>query len=266
MRRAPLAGAVLLALAAACGPPSRPALPSGAGAPFPEYAAAYEEATRECAAVQAITAELGLSGRAGSTKLRGRISAGFAAPDDIVLEGHGPFGRAAFILIGRGGKAMLLLPRDNRVLPDAEPAAIVEALAGVALDPRQLRAAVAGCGLERVTPSGGRAYGTDAAAIESAQGTVYLRRVDGAWRVAGAVRDAITVQYGDFSGGRAGTLFVKTPVADLALRVSAVEVNVPLEPQVFELEVPKDAAPITLEELRRSGPLGDKGTAAPAPR
>ena len=267
MIRRSLAAAVLLGLAAACGPPPRPALPSGAGTPFADYASAYEEATAECSAVQSITAELALSGRAGATKLRGRISAGLAAPADIVLEGQAPvgIGKPIFILVGRGGRAMLFLPRDNRILRDEEPSAIVEALAGVALTPVQLRAAVAGCGLEKVSPASGRTFGDDWAAIDSAGGTIYLRRIEGRWRVAAAVRDTVTVQYGDFKAGRAGTVFVKTSVADLALRVSQIEINVPLDPRVFDLDIPKDAAPLTLEELRRSGPLGDRSVRGLAP-
>ena len=88
MSRRALAAAVLLGLVAACGPPARPALPSGAGTPFAEFASAYDEAVADCHAVQTITAELSLSGRAGTTKLRGRISAGLASPADIVLEGQ----------------------------------------------------------------------------------------------------------------------------------------------------------------------------------
>jgi hypothetical protein len=259
MGRRSLVATGLLALVAACGPPARPSLPTGTGTPFDGFATAYDQAVQECAAVQTITAELSLSGRAGDTKLRGRINAGLAAPADIVLEGLAPFGKPVFILIGRGGKATLQLPRDNRVLTDAAPSAIVEALAGVALDPAQLRSAVAGCGLEKIVPSSGRAFGDDWATVESGDGTVYLRRIDGRWRVAGATRGGVTVQYGDFKAGRPGTVFVKTSVADLALRLSQVEINVPLEPGVFNLEIPKDAVPLTLEELRRSGPLGDKG-------
>ena len=251
---------VLVLCAAACGSPKRPTLPSGDGAPFGEFVAAYQEAIAECGAVQSVTAELGLSGRAGTTKLRGRISAGLAAPSDIVLEGlHPVFGKPVFILIGRGNSAMLFLPRDNRILRGEPPSAIVEALAGVSLSPAELRAAVAGCGLETTTPTGGRTYGGDWAALDTPRGIVYLRRVDRRWRVAAAVRDAVTVQYGDFKAGRPGTVFIKTPVADLAMRISNVEINAALDPRVFDLEIPKDAAPLTLEELRRAGPLGDPG-------
>ncbi|MEO6213149.1 MAG: hypothetical protein ABIP65_05930 [Vicinamibacterales bacterium] len=250
------AACALAAAVSACAPPSRPSLPSGAGTPFPAFDTAFQQAIQDCASVRTITAELALSGRAGATKLRGRINAGFAAPDEMVLEGLAPFGKPAFLLTARGGDATLVLPRDERVLRGAPPAAIIEALAGVALTPAELRTAIAGCGLGTAPPGAGRSYGDDSAAADSAYGTVYLRRVDGRWRVAGVAREGLTVQYADFAGGRATTVFVRAAVADLALRLSQVEINVTLDPKIFDLDVPKDAVPLTLEELRRAGPMG----------
>jgi len=257
LRRFAAASALAVAAGSACSKPSRPALPTGSGTPFAGFDSAYQQATQECSAVRTITAELALSGKAGSTKLRGRINAGFAAPADMVLEGLAPFGKPAFLLAARGEEATLVLPRDERVLKGEKPAAIVEALAGVALAPSELRSAVAGCGLGSASPTGGRRYGEDSAAADSASGTVYLRRVDGRWRVAGVVRDGLTVQYADFKAGRAATVFVRTAVSDLSLRLSQVEINTPLDPRAFELDVPKNAAPLTIEELRRAGPLGE---------
>jgi hypothetical protein len=39
--------------------------------------------------------------------------------------------------------------------------------------------------------------------------------------------------------------------------LSDVEINVPLGPEVFKEDVPASADPLTIEELRRAGPLGD---------
>jgi hypothetical protein len=40
------------------------------------------------------------------------------------------------------------------------------------------------------------------------------------------------------------------------IRLSQVDVNQPLGDDAFRVEIPADAKPLTLEELRRSGPLG----------
>ena len=206
---------------------------------------------------RSVLAELGLSGRAGETKLRGRINAGISEPANIRLEAVA-LGRPIFILAGRDGRATLLLVREDRVVPDAAPEAIVEALTGVALTPSQLLSAVAGCGLAVEPASNGRTFNEEWAAIDTAGGLTYLRRVDGRWRVGGAVRGEVQVLYEDFTSGLPSTVHVRTgTVADITLRVSQLEINTPIDPKAFDVNVPEDAVPLTLEELRRSGPLGE---------
>lgn len=253
----------LALFAAACGA-KRFTPPSGPGTPFPGYATAFEQATAACRGVKTLTATLSLSGRAGDQRLRGRVDAGFAAPSEARLEGRAPFGRPVFILVARDdSSATLFLPRDNRVLRDAPPAAIVEALAGVALDPRELRSAIAGCGFEGGASSDGRAHG-DWIAVEAPDATHYLRRVDGQWRLMASTRGGLIVEYRDFTSGRPSTIRMRTsapPAApgartDLTVRLSDVNINVPLEAEVFKQSIPDGADPLTLEELRRAGPLG----------
>jgi hypothetical protein len=255
-RRAAIVAAACLA---ACAPP-RPALPSGTGTPFADAPAAYDEAVRECRDARTVLAELGLSGKAGDTRLRGRINAGIAAPASIRLEGVAPvFGRPIFILAGRNGSATLLLSRENRVVDGAPPEAIVEALTGVALTPAELLAAVAGCGLGAAPPSNGRAFGDDWVAVDAGGGVTYLRRVNARWHVGGASRDGVTVVYGEFANGLPSTIHVRTgSVADITLRVSQLEINSTIDDAAFDLDVPADAQPLTLDELRRSGPLGER--------
>ncbi|OFW09843.1 MAG: hypothetical protein A3H96_22685 [Acidobacteria bacterium RIFCSPLOWO2_02_FULL_67_36] len=237
-------------------------VPSGPGAPFPGFDAAYEQATGDCRAVSTLTAALALSGRAGRTKLRGRIDAGFAAPASLRLEGVAPFGKPVFTLVSKGGDATLVLPRDNRVLRGAAPEAIVEALAGVPLTPARLRLVIAGCGLDLSAPSNPRAYQNGWAAAETGDATVFLRQLEGRWRVAASRRGSVAIDYADFESGRASTVRIRTAppggaaAADLKLRVSQLELNVPLDKAAFDVEVPRDAVPLTLDELRRAGPLG----------
>ena len=263
------ASVVALLAAGACAAPRSPALPNGAGTPFPAFQAAYDEAVNECRAARTVVAELGLSGRAGGQKLRGGITAGFAEPSDVRLEGVW-LGRPIFILVARNNEATLLLPRDDRIVRGAAPEAIVEALAGVALTPAELRAAVAGCGLGAGagTPANGRTFSEDWAAVDVGGKQTFLRRVDGRWRVGGATRGPIRIVYADFTAGMPATIHVRSdsstggsaaPVADITLRVSDLEINTAIDPRAFEIKVPPSALPLSLEELRRAGPLGDKG-------
>lgn len=264
-RRSSIVVALALGVVVSACTPKRPALPTGPGTPSQDFMAPLSEASAECRRVLSLTAALGLSGRAGATKLRGRIDAGFVAPSDIRLEGVAPFGKPVFVLVARGDRATLVLPRDQRVLRDATPAAIVEALAGVPLGPAELLSVVAGCGLAMGAPTSGRTYDGGWIALDGGETTGYLRQVDGRWRIAGATRGAISVSYADFSAGRASTVRVQTTPqpggtsTDLTLKISQLEINVPLARAAFEYDVPAGWAPLTIDELRRAGPLGQEG-------
>jgi hypothetical protein len=269
-------GPLVLGCAAACGTP-RVALPSGTGAPFPEFSQAYAEATADCSGISTLSASMSVSGRAGGSKIPSvRIDAGFAQPDRIRLEGYPRIafgGKPFFVLVAGGADATLVLTRDGRVLRGAAPAAIIEALAGVALEPAQLRSVAGGCGLGLVQPSTGQAYPNGWAALDAGETTVFLRQFGGRWRIGAVRRGPLIVDYADFGPGRASTVHVRTeasqhtPAADLTLRLSQVEINPSLDAAVFEPDVPRDAAPLTLEELRRAGPLGGQsGAARPEPR
>jgi hypothetical protein len=203
---------------------------------------------------------MGMSGKAGSTKLRGRIDAGFAAPDRARLEGIPPFGKPVFVLVAEGGRGTLVLTREDRVLRDAPPDQIVEALAGVALGPAALRTAISGCGFGGA-PADGRVYSNGWIAASTRDGDVYLRPARGAWEVAAATSGPVTITYGDYAAGRPATIRIRAASAgrthaDLTLRLSDVDINTTLSPQVFQIELPDRPVPLTLDELRRAGPLG----------
>ena len=266
MRRAGIA--VLAAAIAACAPPRPPALPAGSGAPFPDFAGAYGQATAGCANVKTFTAVLAMSGRAGGTKLRGRLEAGFAAPASMRLEGIAPFGRPIFVLTAADETGTLVLTRDNRVLSGAPAASIVDALVGVPLGAAAMRNIVEGCGLGGAAPpTAGRTYANSWAAIEFADQVVYIQRVSDRWRLAATQRGTLTVFYADYDRERPATIRLRVEdggrvTADITLRVSQADVNTSLDASAFDADIPPDAEPLTLEELRRAGPLGDKGESA----
>ena len=254
----------------ACGARSAPSLPSGPGTAFPDAPAALVEATAQCSAVKTLSAELSLSGQAGGTKLRGRILGGFAAPGKVRLEAPAPFGRPVFVLVARDGKATLVLNRDKRVIRDASPAALVDALAGIPLDPDALRGVVAGCGFGLTSIAGGESFPGDWVSAEGDGTRVWLRRVQGTWRLVASSRGGVEVRYDGFAAARPAEVRLRRPDAasgsatDLTFQLSQVEINVPLEESVFDVDVPGDATPMTLDELRRSGPFGAAGAAAAA--
>jgi hypothetical protein len=203
---------------------------------------------------------MALSGKAGSTKLRGRIDAGFAAPAQARLEGLAPFGKPVFVLVADAGRGTLVLPREHRVLTDA-PDRIVEALAGVALGPEALRTAVSGCGLDGASASAGQSYPNGWASALAGDSTVYLRQANGVWQIAGATRGPLSLTYADFADGRPTTIHLRAAAdahvtADLTLRLSELDTNTTLDPATFEAPLPEHPVPLTLEELRRAGPLG----------
>ncbi len=240
-------------------------LPSGTGTPFPDATAAYADAVRDCRGVQTLSASLTLSGRAGSTKLSARIDAGFAAPSRLRLEGYPRIafgGRPFFVLVANGSDATLVLTRDNRVLRGAPPSGIIEALTGVALNPDEMRSLMAGCAFGSGEPSDGRSFDREWASVQTGPVTVFLRRIDNQWRLAGARRASLQIEYTEFAASRPTSVRLHTTPssgvvpADLSIRLSQVEMNTTLENNVFTVDVPKDAAPLTLEELRRAGPLG----------
>jgi hypothetical protein len=245
-------------MVSACGR-KRLEIPSGAGTPYPDAAAAHQAAVRDCRGVRTVKATLSLSGRVGSVRLRGDVDAGFEAPEKVRLEGRAPIGRPVFVLVATGPEATLLLPRDNRVLRSAPTADIVHALVGLSLGGSELRALISGCGFAAGEPSAGRSYSGGWVAVDSGGATTYLRQIEGTWRVAAATRPPITVFYSTFVQGRPGTVRLQATgatAADVTVRLSDLSVNGPLEAAVFDIKIPPGSEPLTLDELRRAGPLG----------
>jgi hypothetical protein len=213
-----------------------------------------------CAGVRTMTAELGLSGRAGGRSLRGRAIAGFERPASMRLEGVAPFGPPAFILAARAGTATLLLPRDSRVLRNERADAILGALTGVALAPADLQAILTGCVVAEPEATGGRLHQNGWASIDLKDGaTLFLAMTDGAWQPRAARRPGWQIEYPSWQAGFPRTVRLRSLNAaldvDLTATISQLETNVPLDAAAFAVGVPPSALDLTLDELREAGPL-----------
>jgi hypothetical protein len=272
------AAVVLLAvLPASCGAPLMK-LPQGPGAPISaqDAAAALTEATAACRGVRTLTAEVAVSGSAGGQRLRGRLSAGVAAPASARLEAVAPFGPPLFIFVATGDDATLLLPRDSRVLEHSPPDAVLNAVAGVPLGAGDLRTTLTGCA-PAVSQPEGKTLGADWRVLTASDGegssALYLHRGGSAlpWQLAAVIRSAPNraswrAEYRDYQNGLPRSIHLTggdqhSPAAgafDVTLTLSQVETNVALGPDAFTVQIPKMTEPISLEELRRSGPLAPR--------
>jgi hypothetical protein len=264
-RVAALAAAVC---SAACGR-SLMKLPSGPGSPAADASDALADATSACRAVSTLSAELAASGSVGGRRLRGKLLAGVAggtAPG-ARLEALAPAGQPLFIFVTSGTDATLLLPRDNRVLEHGGPAEVLEAVAGVPLDAGNLRDALTGC-TPLAAAGEARQFGADWRVVTVGGATAYLRRNKQRmkWEVVATAHTAggeWRAEYRDFEAGLPRTVRLVSAVKDrfdLRLALSQVELNAALAADVFRVRIPPDADRITLDELRRSGPLGIPAT------
>jgi hypothetical protein len=243
-------------------------LPAGPGVPAADAADALAQATAACRAITALTAEIAISGSAGGHRVRGRLLAGVAAPASVRLEFVAPFGPPLFIFAATGSDATLVLPRDERVVEHGDPAVVLNAVAGVPLNPADLVAMLSGC-VPAGVPSGGRELGPDWRLVHVTAGTVgydvYAHRERGplAWRVPilmrqGPTDKTIRIEYRDVQGDLPRLIRLvdnngtRESDFDLTLALSQVETNVPLGADVFRVEIPRGATPITVDELRRA--------------
>jgi hypothetical protein len=253
---------VVLALAAvSCGAPLMK-LPSGPGAPAADAAAVLAEATTACRAVSSISADIAASGSVGGQRLRGHLLTGLAAPASARLEAVAPIGQPLFIFVAKDGDATLLLPRDARVVEHGPPAAVLEAVAGVRLDPAELRDALTGCVPPDAAPQG-RALGPDWRMVTIESADAYLRRDAKAarWRLVAAIHRTATgrwrAEYRDFAAGlprRVHLVSIGDKAFDLTLNLSQVALNESLGVEVFRVDIPAGAERITLDELKNARP------------
>jgi len=268
---------VAAALAATACSPRLMKLPVGSGSVvgLQDATAALAQATEVCAKVRTLTAEVAVSGSVSGQRVRGRLSVGVAAPASARVEAVAPFGPPVFIFTAVGDDATIFLPRDERILEHGRPDAVLEAIAGIPLDAADLDRTLTGCDSVPSVVGGGSTatqFGATWLAFRSASSDVYLRRGTATepWEVVSAERRSSRAgvrwraEYADRQNGiprsirlislddagRSGRAF------DLRLALSQVEIDTPLDADVFAIVVHGNVKRMTLDELRRSGAFG----------
>jgi outer membrane biogenesis lipoprotein LolB len=255
MRHCALVACVVALSACAARLPQRP---SGPETPDPTAIEAFTQATKQCAALQRLTAELRLSGHAGEERLRGTLHIGLETPASIHVTAVPPFGQPFFILGGRDNRATLLLPREDRVLRDAPVDAVLERLTGLALTATDLRLILTGCLSVPANPANGRAYAKGWRAVTLSSGIVaYLKTVAGTSAVVAADHGQWRVDYADHLNNWPRQVRIRSISGeiDLTAAVGQLEINTEIESRAFQIVVPASAAPMTLDHLKSVTPL-----------
>jgi hypothetical protein len=239
--------------------------PSGTATPDPTAADAFMTATAACRGFRSLEGELALSGRAGEERVRGRVIAGLEAGGAARLEAPAPFGAPFFILAGRNETAILLLPREKRVLTDTTVTDVLERITGLSLGADDLRLVVSGCLVPQPAPAEGRQWPGGWQAVTLAPDRVaYLRTVQGRPVLVAADYGSWRVEYARHTGGFPREVRVRRaasagePMVDITARIEQLSVNTQIDPRAWSVAVPADADPMTLDELRSIAPLADR--------
>jgi len=240
-------------------------IPTDPGEPLPDFTKIHTQVASACAGIRTLEAELGLSGHAGEQSLRGTVVAGFQRPASMRLDGVAPFGAPAFVLAARGETAILVLPRESpvRVVRGAAAEAILGALTGVTLAPADLQAILTGSVTPAPRATAGRLHRNGWASIDLEGGaTLFLQRAGNSWRVRAARRDGWQIEYPAWPGAFPQSVRLRSDGqaldVDMTATIMQLEANVPLDETTFAIDVPRDALPLSIEELRQSGPLRER--------
>ena len=247
---------------AACAP-RLTKLPSGTGTPAPDFAQVVVDATEACRRVQSLSAEIAVTGSISGDRARVRLVAGFA-PAAGRIEAAAPFGAPLFIFVASGADGTLFFPRDDRVVEHGRPAELLEAVAGVPLAAADLLPTMTGCAMPEPL-AGGQALGDNWRTAAGTGGAkIYLHRESASspWQLVTVFKPGQGLQwswradYDDFHDGLPHVIRLVSADRDrfnIQLTLSQIEINPALGPEVFRVDVPRDAERITIDDLRRPG-------------
>lgn len=245
--------------------------PTGPGEPAADGVARWAALTTSCRGLRAYHAQLHLSGRVAGRGFP-TLAAGVAVTRAGAIAFEARLSGPVFLLGGTRDQATLLLTRDRRSVT-GPAAALVEALSGVALGPDRLLAVLSGCvAADPVAISASAFDGGAVTRIELRSGDVaFLGREAGHDVVRAGAFDQVRVTYGRLlASGYPQRIDLRTapgrePEVSLSLRVDSATVDPVLPASIFDVAVPAGTQPMSLEDLRASGPLGDTRRANPLP-
>jgi hypothetical protein len=223
--------------------------PSGPGVAATDAPAAIAEATRHCRSVQTFQAVMRLSGRRLPNL---NVLTGVTSTGQLLLQ-VGATAAPDLWLAGSRDDAALLLRDGNRIVR-APAGDIVAALVGVEIGPEQFLALLTGCIARDLTVTGAIAHnGTRHITTPGAE--LFLEQVDGVWQVVAGSSDGVRVDYRPVTSSFPARARVRGSLGgrevSFTLDVQESLPDRPIDAGSFQLKVPPEAIPMTLDELRR---------------
>jgi hypothetical protein len=259
-----LALSVLLGGLSACAP-TLFVPPAGPGEPAPDAAAAWADATKSCRGVTSYQGSLRVSGRINGDRIPTTVTIlNGATLAGLDLEATAA-GRQIFRMAGTANDATLYINEGHRYAK-GPPEELTEALVGVKLGPSRWLALVTGCVATSPDFVSGVRYDKDLA-VMTPTGRVFLSMMDGAWHAHRGLFDGLVVEYEHYTAAvsafpsqwRIDSERDRNPSVALSIEVDKATAGASIGPKAFTISLPPDAAPMTLDELRASGPLRKKG-------
>lgn len=227
--------------------------PSGVAAPFPDGVDIWTVLSRECRTVAAMRAELRVSGRVAGQRFP-TLTTGVVVDAGRLAIAATAGARSVFHLAGDRDRVVLLNYMDATTTRGPADD-VVEALVGLRLEPARLLSILSGCAAPEPDVTAANrvgAYGR----LRTSDTTIYLREHEDGWRLAAAEFGDVVVDYRRIESGMPAEVEVRRGGdVELRLRVIEFDRNPELPESVFSLRVPESFVEVSVDQLRRDGPL-----------
>jgi hypothetical protein len=174
----------------------------------------------------------------------------FERPDRVRVELLGAFGSTRWMAVASGGQILVWFPSRREFLRDSRVEEVVGALLGVPLSPEEVMAVLAGVGLPRqvVRPSGAvRENGASRIDVDGAQ--IELVEMQVRWARGDAYRVSYPTDWKARGKQVPDRVEIQASELQATIDVEDLNVNVPLHPKAFVLELPKDARRLELHQI-----------------
>ena len=247
-------------------------VPSGASVSVSDHEAIWRELSSSCRRVESADLVVMFRGFSGERSFRRtRARAAVKRPGFMRLEGMAPFGAPAFILIANPQDATLLLPRERQVVSDASASELLYSLSGLSLEPDDVQALLTGCVTQNGVSLSARTYGDDWIAIELSDGAiVYSRRTEMTPTISMGTVGDLVVEYSEHIRGLPRRLRIQSGASmmptDLTIELTQVNVNTVINPEVFEVSVPRAFTSVAFDDFLLQSPTEDQSVATDSGR